>query len=688
MLLCSRIAPSTAAEAEAADLMRAELDWDYVVESSVRHSVAPLLHNGLTRAPGADEQVPAAALAELGRLRDLNAERNSRLYGIVGEVGEALGARGVRSLGLKDLGLALELYPDPALRPIGDLDLLIAREDYEAAAECLGGLGFERLPRADNPYARKYATGHHFRRVRDEIWIDLQWNVMEREFDVHGDSPRTYDIAGMWQRARTLRYRSGDLAHELLVPGPEDLLYHLCVHAEGHRHSELILLCDIAELVAAWQQRLDWDLLVDIARQHQARGSVGATLGLVERLFGSAPPAGVPQKLATSTFAPGLSAPLFGGLTNLHYGLDDVQAAVAPPPELLERLERMVREQAASARAAYDELTSLVGEFAESGGELALFAGARPERQFPDARLGAFGEVDLVVLEKDFDGLAEAARARGFRPSEASGRLAKRVRSSSRDPLVSGQETEIALELVHDAGPLLNPPEISRSNSAVALRSLSSRVRPGAHPPEDGARLPVRVAALAREEVLLWLLTETGRREHEVLFSIELMLNFVERSRERVDAERLVEAAQRHGVEREAGIGVQMLAAVALPETWSKRPVALERLPLGRARALEWARYGAGSLERYPMLRNAYLAVLCLLAARGGKERVRVLRGARRHAGGVAAALRAGIRRRRGRKDTTPGELVHWLHVPGSDSAPWSPRESVRQAPEARSTPS
>src|SRR5439155_8542421 len=113
VLRCARIDPSERALGEARALLAGPLDWDYVVESAVRHGVAPLVHRTLARLePPAT--VPAAELAQLAAVSE---RRSVRLFGVVTEIVAALAAAGVRTLGLKDLGLALEVYPEPGLRP-------------------------------------------------------------------------------------------------------------------------------------------------------------------------------------------------------------------------------------------------------------------------------------------------------------------------------------------------------------------------------------------------------------------------------------------------------------------------------------------------------------------------------------------------------------------------------------------
>jgi hypothetical protein len=666
IILCSRTSPREAGARAARALLEPDRDWGYVIETSIKHGVAPLVHHGLTSLlEQRDVHVPAWALAELGRLRATSAERNSRLYGVVGDVMDAFQAGGVRALGLKDLSLALELYPDPGLRPIGDLDILVPREDYEAAGRCLVRLGFERQPRADAPYARRYAVGSHFRRARADIWIDLQWNVMEREWDAQGCSARTFDVETMWRRSRLLTVASGGYRYELRAPGLEDMLYHLCHHAEGHDYSELILLCDIAELVEAKGDAIDWAAVVDTARRHEATASVRAALGLVERLFGVSAPQAALEEMRSHVLMAGAHQAIFGNLGSLHVALDDMDAVASPPAELMQRLERLVRGQASTARSLYEELRALAADVVQAGGELVVVDGTGSPRLFPDEVLPPFGNIRLLVVDCDRDLLLETCRRRGFdAASNTPQRLMKRLPVASGDPLARREPDTLVLDWDDDPRDPLRLRDASYSNRDAALLSLEGRLRRRS----TDSTVRVRVAALPREELFLRLLAKAGTETHTVLFSLVALLDFLERSRAPIDPARLAAAGQRRGVAEGAARGLRLLEEV-MPQ---------QAAPAGPPpRALEWARYPAGALERYTLLRDAYLFGLCLLAARGMRERVRLIRSAVTARGGIrgavaalARAAGAAVRQLTGSRTLSPGELAYWTRIPDTGSSP------------------
>jgi hypothetical protein len=68
--------------------------------------------------------------------------RYERLRGALLEIGHAFSARGIPAIALKGMALAGRVYPDPACRPMEDIDLLVKPEHLAAASELLVALGY------------------------------------------------------------------------------------------------------------------------------------------------------------------------------------------------------------------------------------------------------------------------------------------------------------------------------------------------------------------------------------------------------------------------------------------------------------------------------------------------------------------------------------------------------------------
>ncbi len=135
----------TAAIRELIDDAPEEVDWGLFIERALRHRVLPLMGHHIMAyrlfpGEGRMPRIPHSRFYESNYVG--NRERNLGLWEEFGQVIGCFQASGLRYAIRKGPLIAEHLYHNPALRPMGDLDLLVDRADAPAAGELLAGLGY------------------------------------------------------------------------------------------------------------------------------------------------------------------------------------------------------------------------------------------------------------------------------------------------------------------------------------------------------------------------------------------------------------------------------------------------------------------------------------------------------------------------------------------------------------------
>lgn len=212
-----------------------------MVDAADQHGVAPLVHRAFERF--LLETVPALAAS---RLRDAYcdaARRGLVLSAALLTVLDALADAGVVALPLKGPVLAALLYPDPALRPFSDIDILVRRTEVPTALRALARIGYAldaRLRRLPVPTLLAVSS-EVIVHGPGGVQLDLHWEIAQRGY------PFRFDPELLFHSIRPVEF------DDRTVPGltPEALLVFLCVHGAKHGWSRLIWLADIARLAGA-----------------------------------------------------------------------------------------------------------------------------------------------------------------------------------------------------------------------------------------------------------------------------------------------------------------------------------------------------------------------------------------------------------------------------------------------------
>jgi hypothetical protein len=287
ILLSARARLDTCLERELTTLARGPVDWTSLVDLTAHEGTAPLLHSHLRRLDLL-RRVPPVQRRRLTDIAQRTWAMNAALVAHWAEATAALGQAGIETLTLKGMALAQTVYPEPGLRSMADIDLLVRPADRIAAMDVLRGLGY----RTPGSAADRLAASRSFSElVRDGTLIDLHWHAA-RYLRFEGVVQIDHD--GLWRRARPLVTPRG----RSLALCPEDLLLHLVLHLTlGSEFARVLWYADIDAVVRHYAAQLDWERLAAEAERWRTRALADWALGVVRESFDTPLPPGLLERL-------------------------------------------------------------------------------------------------------------------------------------------------------------------------------------------------------------------------------------------------------------------------------------------------------------------------------------------------------------------------------------------------------
>ena len=275
-----------------------DTDWDEVYLGCCRNGLLGLAQRYLS-ARGEEERPAPSPLPfrrMIARAQGLTGLRLAMLRRELGTTLRGLVDAGLDPIVLKGPALGQIVYPEPALRPFGDLDLLLRERDVLAAHRALLAQGFEAehdpssLPPRLVPQLTVYELQywHRERQLLVEIHIDDPFNT--------GLTAR--DLDGYWRRAVPVTI--GGVAVKVL--SLNDQVLQLCAHAHYHGYTRLIWLSDLAFIVRDHGSSLDWSQISTLTRVEALEVPVYYSLHLLEKLLAVHVPADVLTALRPDAF--------------------------------------------------------------------------------------------------------------------------------------------------------------------------------------------------------------------------------------------------------------------------------------------------------------------------------------------------------------------------------------------------
>ncbi len=301
LLLCSRIDLPPGQREALRRIASGQIDWDLLLRRAGRHGVLPLVYRHL-QGLRAEISLPVSAWNGLEA-----AFHSARLMSLrqTFECGRLLAAfrpLGIEAIVLKGLALRETVYPDPALRPSGDIDLLVERAALDRAEQALLATGYAA---DESKHTRGWfrANRHHlapYCRPGGDVQVEIHWDLV-----LPGGAARP-DVDGLWRRATPCNL-AGQPA---LLLSPEDQVLHLALHAAQANALQIGLrhLADMAETLRRYREQINFEYLLALACGWGAQRHLYLTLRVADELLGPSVPSSLLDVLRPQGFDEALTA--------------------------------------------------------------------------------------------------------------------------------------------------------------------------------------------------------------------------------------------------------------------------------------------------------------------------------------------------------------------------------------------
>lgn len=266
LLCCARTCPNSKVAERIRTLLREDIDWARLIDTSLCQGTTALLYWNLNAL--CPEAVPKSILGQLRIYFHANALRTQFLTGELLKLLNLFKAHGIPAIPFKGPVLAASVYGNLSLRQFYDLDILLHERYFLRAKDLLITQGFKLNLDLRWQYEQLDLNWElHLMHEGGLFNVDLHKGIVPK------DVPLALRFERLWSRLEPVSLAGATVPNLL----PEDLLIILCVQVTKdfwERSVRLSKVCDIAELIRI-QPKMNWAQVIQQSR----------TLGIERMLF-------------------------------------------------------------------------------------------------------------------------------------------------------------------------------------------------------------------------------------------------------------------------------------------------------------------------------------------------------------------------------------------------------------------
>ena len=199
------------------------IDWEYIRKFSIQNGIAPFLYNN-TKQNIKVEFFPESIINTFRKDYYKTLVNNVKLANQLGVITTIFKSNNIQFILLKGLYLTEHIYGGLALRPMGDIDILIEKSKIEIAKNLLLKHGFVKAKIEKTKFIDSLNLHYNIAFYKDNLLFELHWNII---------SPHSlYDIPIELFWKNTISTTIENTTIDVL--SLENNLIHLCLHLHHH----------------------------------------------------------------------------------------------------------------------------------------------------------------------------------------------------------------------------------------------------------------------------------------------------------------------------------------------------------------------------------------------------------------------------------------------------------------------
>ncbi len=258
--------------------MSQPIEWEYYRDRFIHERLEGYFLYNLKRA-GLLDSIPESVRVSFSGITAETVTDNLLHVRSLEAIAGYFAQEGIPFVSLKGAHLLQTVYRDYPLRRMSDLDILIRPQSLPDVERMLCREGFA-VSAHDNPSIRHY-------RILAPVLRELMFEREGCKLDVHWGIATADGIAMMQDDRLWARVEQIDRAgRKIAVFSVEDLLLHLCAHLFKNmmrKKMQLVMFCDIIDLVRYYDHRIDWGYGRQSARQEGLEPALYSLLSYVQR---------------------------------------------------------------------------------------------------------------------------------------------------------------------------------------------------------------------------------------------------------------------------------------------------------------------------------------------------------------------------------------------------------------------